>query len=108
MIADVNGEAYTINWYYIIQTFIGKEQNLINFLHVLVSPEILAETIISRRKMNRYLADNGASLSSVSFQTMCLYGRKIRILFFSIKGVLTMSKLLHYGEFSFIVLTPEE
>jgi hypothetical protein len=26
MIADVNGEAYTINWYYIIQTFIGKEQ----------------------------------------------------------------------------------
>lgn len=109
MTADVNGGAYPDNRCYVIQTFTGREQELIDFMRAVVSPEILADAFIPRRKMNRRLGGQWLVITERIFPGYVFaLTEDPDSLFFSLKRVPAMSNLLHYGEFSFIALAPDE
>jgi transcriptional antiterminator NusG len=109
MITDVNGEAYPVNRFYVIQTFTGREQELIDYMHILVSPEILADAFIPRREMNRRLGGQWRVIIECIFPGYVFVRTKAPdSLFLSLREIPAMSNLLHYGEFSFIAFTSEE
>jgi transcriptional antiterminator NusG len=109
MTADVNGGAYPENRCYVIQTFTGREQELINFMRVLVDSEILSDAFIPRRRMNRRLGGQWRVITERIFPGyVFVLTKDPASLFLSLKRVPAMSNLLHYGEFSFVALAPEE
>ncbi len=106
---DVSGEAREKCHCYVIQTFTGQEETLLQFIHVQVNPSLYEEVFVPKREMNRRLGGEWRMTVEKMFPGyVFIHTSCPDELFLSLRNIPKMSRLLYDGAYEFIALSAKE